>query len=514
VRRIDTLRTVGTVARTLLHLHPVQVTARGPHALVARIVRSVPTAAPPSLVRDWPRAPEALRSYVRAEQSRGIERIARLPAPSRLRDYEQAYGLELGDDDTPEPPAWTSRTAIEPYPASVRARRIAVATRLGRSGLQGELARAARAVLLNPELHLLGNHLLENGFGLACAGAASLGPEATLWWQAGTAILRSQLPSQFLADGGHIERSASYQVALTAALLELIDLARASGRGVPGFWAETASRALGWARAVCAPDGTYPLFNDASLDAAPTIRDLSALAEAVGVAPANVARSIPITSGARLTRLEPTGWVRIDAPDGSCLILDAGPDADGWQPGHAHADGLTFELWVGGERAIVDFGVASYGTDGARAETRATRSHNTVELDGLDSCEVWGAFRVGRRGRGSIVRAAGGDGGATVEVEHDGYTWLRGRPRHTRTLELRSGLLEIHDRVREGSRQRFVSRLRVDAEAASRLRIGPGAPSLARGLWYPRHGQSRTAYVHALEACAGDERGVSWRIEW
>ena len=88
-------------------------------------------------------------------------------------------------------------------------------------------------VVAGPEqrgIDVLGNHLLENGFGLACAGAAAEGVEADAWWRSGCAILSWQLPRQFLADGGHFERSASYHLALTAALRETIALADASGR--------------------------------------------------------------------------------------------------------------------------------------------------------------------------------------------------------------------------------------------------------------------------------------------
>ena len=260
------------LARTATKLHPLQLLARAPSAIVGRVVRDIPAGLPPHAIETWSKPPMALRNLANAERTRNAGRRIRLP-PGRLRDYELCYGMELGADDSTPRRDWSSPIAIEPYPASVRARRIAVAIRCGRRGLEAELARAARAVLLRPEVHLLGNHLLENGIALACAGAAASNSEADLWWVTGTSILAWQLPEQFLEDGGHVERSASYHVALTAALLEAIELAEASGRGVPALWRQVAARAVGWARAVQAPDRTYPLFNDASLDAAPLATD-------------------------------------------------------------------------------------------------------------------------------------------------------------------------------------------------------------------------------------------------
>jgi uncharacterized heparinase superfamily protein len=424
--------------------------------------------------------------------------------------YEACYGLELGADDEEPAADWTSRVAVEPYPASVRARRIAVAMRCGRPDLEGELARAARAVMLQPELHLMGNHLLENGLALACAGAVSRGVEAEAWWQAGTRLLAWQLPAQFLADGGHVERSASYHVALLGGLLEAIELASTSGREAPGAWREIAARATRWARAVRAPDGTYPLFNDASLDAAPRIDDVLALAASVGIP---VEENDVASAALRVTRIEPTGWVRVDAGD-ACLFLDAGPDADGWQPGHAHADGLSFELWIRGVRTIVDYGVASYMNDEARQTTRATRSHNTLELTGIDSCEVWGAFRVGRRSRGRVIASEIREDAVRIELEHDGYAWMPGAPRHHRSIAMGRESLRVFDSI-VGGQGEFVTRLRVDAASAKTVRIF-GNRDVGRGVdaWYPRHGDAREALVFEQRGFAGDPSAVEWQLEW
>jgi uncharacterized heparinase superfamily protein len=487
---------MGTLLRTVSRMHPLQIAARAPHALVARAVRDVPAAMAPALRAQWKPAPAAMRALANAERARSAERLARLPASSRLHAYEACYGLELGADEAIQPADWSSRTAVEPYPASVRARRLAVAARCGRARLDRELARAARAVLLQPEVHLLGNHLLENGFALASAGAAAVGPEADAWWRAGVGLLAWQLPAQLLADGGHVERSASYHAALTAALLETIELADASERGAPEAWRLAARRALGWLLALRAPDGTYPLFNDAALDAAPLPDLVLALGRDLGLDPAP-------------SDLAATGWVRLETSD-AYLVVDAGPDAGGWQPGHAHADGLTFELWVGRERAIVDFGVASYEWGVGRTETRATRSHNTVEVDGRDSCEVWGAFRMGRRGKGRVLATERTREHARAELDHDGYTWLPGAPRHRRTMVMAPGQLTVHDRV-EGRPDGWVSRLRV--EGATRLKVGGDGEMTRRDdRWHPRHGDPRPALLFELRPRAGE--GVDWRIEW
>jgi hypothetical protein len=488
---------IGRLARTVTRLHPLQLATRAPHAVVARAIHDIPGALPPRAFGAWPEPHRALRHLANAERARGAGRLARLASGSRLRAYESCYGLELGANDDAPAGDWTSRTAVEPYPASIRARRMAVAMRCGRGGLESELARAARAVLLQPEVHLLGNHLLENGFALACAASAMRGVEPELWWNASNRLLSWQLPQQFMADGGHSERSASYHVALTAALLETIELTDASGRRAPRLWRDVATTALGWIAAVRAPDGTYPLFNDAALDAAPTIDDVLALGAA-----------LDLVSG---RPSEPRGWVRL-ANERAWVIVDAGSDAEGWQTGHVHADGLTFELWVDGERSVVDFGVSSYEPGPQRDDTRATRSHNTVEIGGVDSCEVWAAFRLGRRGRGRVLAKETRHGVERLELEHDGYSWMPGEPRHCRSFALSARGLEVQDWVTGGAAE-WRSHLRL--ASPGRVRVSSeGELQRHEDPWHPRHGDPRGATVMDQRSRGGDARRVVWRLEW
>ncbi len=163
---------------------------------------------------------------------------------------------------------------------------------------------------------------------------------------------------------------------------------------------------------------------------------------------------------------------------------------------------------------MVDYGVSSYGADAAREATRGTRSHNTVELDGVDSCEVWGAFRVGRRGRGRVAECEVRANEARVELEHDGYAWMAGAPRHRRSLSMADGSLRVRDRI-VGGDGGFVTRLRLDAAAARHARVfGDHGVRRRVDTWYPRHGEAHAAIVFEQSGGAGDARGVEWRIEW
>lgn len=492
----------GRVLRTLRSLHPLQVATRPLRLLQTRVVRAMPSAGAPAPLSKFSEPHAALGAFVEAERARIRARLPRLPVGSLLAAYERCYGLDLdGEAD------YRSAVALHPYPASLRARSLAVAVRVGRRELAPELCRACRAVVAQPELHLLGNHLLENGLALVCGGAVCHGAEAELWWRVGKAILDWQLPEQFSPDGGHFERSASYQLQLTAGLLQAIELGRSAGRVVPDLWLEVGERALGWARRVRAPDGTFPLFNDASLDAGPALDVTLALGDALGLG--GQARE---PAGPHVKLLGATGWAIGDLCDGTWLVVDAGPDGAPYQPGHAHADALSFELWVRGSRAVVDFGVASYLNDPARERTRATRSHSTVELEAEDSCEVWSAFRVGRRQTARVHRAEAVGAELHITASHDGYRHLPGSPTHSRALVLAPGRLTVRDEVIGGD-ARGMSRLRLDAGAAQYLRVtASGSLERMDDVWHPRYSDPRAAVVFSQRIGSGNP--AQFCIEW
>jgi uncharacterized heparinase superfamily protein len=121
-----------------------------------------------------------------------------------------------------------------------------------------------------------------------------------------------------------------------------------------------------------------------------------------------------------------------------------GPD---YQPGHAHADTLAFELSVGGERLISNSGTSTYEQGSQRSFERSTRSHNTVELDGQDSSEVWAVFRVARRARPFDRIFDMKDGRRFASCAHDGYMRLPGRPVHRRNLEVTQDGVRWTDRI-------------------------------------------------------------------
>ena len=400
----------------------------------------------------------------------------------------------------------------EPYPLSLRLVnwiKWLAAGNAPEAGMVDSLAVQARWLMARLEWHLLGNHLLANAKALVFAGTFFAGAEADTWRQQGLAILRREYAEQILADGGHFERSPMYHAIILEDLLDLIQLAlRWPGvidAGTVAGWRQTAERMLGWLSVMTHPDGEIAFFNDAAIGIAPNLTALAAYASGLG-----------IVAGGLKSALR-SGYVRMERGD-AVLLADVGEIGPDYLPGHAHADTLSFELSVFGQRVVVNSGTSEYGLGAERLRQRGTAAHSTVQIDGADSSEVWSGFRVARRARplGMTLDGLDEEGGAVIlGCAHDGYARLPGRPLHRREWRLTSGGLRIIDRV-EGGFGRAVARFHLhpaitahgegvfgELELSDGHRIrwsaSGGAVRIVGSTWHPEFGQSVAGHCIELE---------------
>lgn len=301
------------------------------------------------------------------------------------------------------------------------------------------------------ELHLLGNHLLENAAALALTGACFKHGPAARWYQTGLRILRQQVPEQILRDGVHFERSPMYHSRMTYALAALMNTAEPELTSIVHDPLERMIRAL---ECMTHPDGEIALLNDSVLGEYPPLRDLKPHVEDLLVSYHE--------RGIGCFVLRDSGYYGWYGDDGSYVICDAARIGPDYLPGHAHGDIFSFEMSLKGQRIIVDSGVFDYEPGEMRDYCRSTRAHNTVEVDGQDQCEFWGVFRVARRGRPRDVSWQPRRDGFDLIGWHDGYHRLRGRPSHTREFTWHErGSLEIRDTLISSEPAEIVSRIHL-----------------------------------------------------
>jgi uncharacterized heparinase superfamily protein len=144
----------------------------------------------------------------------------------------------------------------------------------------------------------------------------------------------------------------------------------------------------------------------------------------------------------------------------SHLIADIGNIGPDYLPGHAHADTLSFELAINGDRLIVNSGTSVYGDSHERLRQRGTSAHSTIEIDNQNSSEVWSGFRVARRARSFNIQMNSSEvinKLINFSASHDGYKRLNSAAIHNRNWSLNDNEWIINDTI-IGNKNLIISR--------------------------------------------------------
>lgn len=312
------------------------------------------------------------------------------------------------------------------------------------------LADQAHALTKRLEFHILGNHLFANGKALVFAGVFFQGTQADAWLQKGLQILDREVAEQFLPDGGHFELSPMYHATLLWDVCDLVNLAQVVD--LPGLnarkqsWQKVIERGLDWMQVMSHPDGEIAFFNDAAIGISPNFAQLRAYVAAIGLVTEPGQNTADIR-WPQVRYLPESGYCRVEMPDQYVALLDVARVGPDYLPGHAHADTLSFELSLFGQRVLVNSGTSCYGDGVERLRQRSTAAHNTVTVNGENSSEVWGGFRVARRAYPIGVQVRQSINAMSVEGCHNGYLRLSGRNTHCRRWIFDADGLTIEDTV-------------------------------------------------------------------
>jgi uncharacterized heparinase superfamily protein len=322
------------------------------------------------------------------------------------------------------------RVGIEPYPLSLRginwikffSTHEITDVRFDRILFSGYHLLAA-----NLEYHLLGNHLLENGFSLLF-GAYYFHNDAL--YEKARVILEAELKEQILNDGAHFELSPMYHQILLWRLLDCINLVQHNGwkKGeMLSFFQLKAAQMLGWLRHITFKNGDVPMVNDSAYGIAPAADSLFKYAHNLNVPEF-------------LSPLSDSGY-RMIRTDQIELFLDIGNIGPDYIPGHAHSDTFNFLLYIDSSPIIVDTSTSTYDAGPQRITERSTRSHNTVMVMDRDQSEVWSSFRVGRRAKIKSTEETEN----RISATHNGYESIG--VVHQRTWQWKSNTIEIEDKL-------------------------------------------------------------------
>ena len=307
-------------------------------------------------------------------------------------------GLVLINDFIPQLPQLEN--ANEPYPISLRGInwvKFLSKHNISNKEIDQSLYSQYLILLNNLEYHLLGNHLLENGFSLYIGGCYFKNEKLI---NKGFSILKKELKEQILLDGAHYELSPMYHQILLSRLLDCISIGNSEHLPLMKNYAQ---KMCGWLKAISFNNGEIPLLNDSAKNIAPTTTTLLRYAEKLGINPSP-------------RELKDSGYRKYKLGEAE-LIFDIGKIGPSYIPGHAHADIFNFVLSDNGLPIVVDTGISTYEKNQRRQEERSTFSHNTVEINHKNQVDVWDGFRVGKRARIEILK----DEIKETTASHNGY---------------------------------------------------------------------------------------------
>lgn len=285
------------------------------------------------------------------------------------------------------------------------------------------LAQQADYLSQDLEKHLLGNHYFVNLKALIFTGCFFNGKEADAWLKIALKDFEKELHEQVLQDGGNFELAPMYHAIMLVDLLDLLNLFnlysdRIDAKLVAATKAH-ASKMIDWLAAMSHQDGKISFFNDSAFGIAPSNSAIYGYAKELGLAlPEDKKQSV---SDLVTHDFPDTGYISVKS--GSfALIADLSEVGPSYQPGHAHADTLSFELSLFGERVFVNSGISEYGLSAERLRQRKSAAHNTVVVNGLDSSQVWSGFRVAKRANilKRVVEQPNGEA-VSFAASHNGF---------------------------------------------------------------------------------------------
>lgn len=255
------------------------------------------------------------------------------------------------------------------------------------------LARQLHSLRRHLEWDLGGNHLLENLTALYLGEVylrfdrPSDLPQIERW-------LMQQCELQVLESGEHVERAPTYHALMTVSLLQCVQAAKDAGRAASFPLAKVAARMVGFLKDVQQPNGELALLGDSGTDELPDLDRLLNWAKAVLPVDDQDAKD-SVTRHRALT----VDYGVFRRGSDHQLLFDSGALACDHLPAHGHADLLNVTACLHGATALVDTGNFEYESTAKRRYCRSTAAHNVLQIDQREQADVFGSFRMGRRGR-------------------------------------------------------------------------------------------------------------------
>ncbi len=297
---------------------------------------------------------------------------------------------------------YPAEDAWEPYPTSLRIINwIKYFKQLGAHSIpppwHQSLYQQGHYLTHHIEWHIDANHLLKNILALIIWSHYFSDAFARQWQLRSLDLLKQICQEQFYSDGSHYERSPMYHFILVQHLLDVYNCLINTTGAAPSWLKELLKRALNYCCTIVKPDGRIPLIKDSAFGIAPSLSEIQDYASRLNIWPQE--HNPQLLKGA----LTACGYFLVKSHQ-DYILFDVGNISPSHQPGHAHCDALHLEVYWNGRDIFTDTGVFNYVASPERDFARSVRAHNTACINSGEQHEIWGAFRIAKRGHIQNVR--------------------------------------------------------------------------------------------------------------
>ena len=196
---------------------------------------------------------------------------------------------------------------------------------------------------------------------------------------------------------------------------------------------------LNWSNNMTHPDNEIAFFNDSTFSICPRFDELKNYKNCI-------TKEQFQDETKNISYMSDSGYVSIKSDLGK-MIIDVGNIGVDYNPGHAHADSLSFELSINSRRFFVNSGTSTYSRSKLRNFQRSTKAHNTIEVNHTNSSDVWDIFRVGARAKNINTKLINKDNKIIIKSSHNGYKNFIGGSIHQRIWEIEKNKLSIKDKL-------------------------------------------------------------------
>lgn len=327
------------------------------------------------------------------------------------------------------------------------------------------------------------NHYLSNISGLFCVCSFLDGAPAEARVRRYRAALEVEIFAQTYADGGDWESSTGYHVLVTQMFTVPAMLAKAEGKPFSKAYMDRLTRMHQFLAGIASPTGRLRHLGDCDdgrveLTASDLLqmqkptkeRDALQIASYIGLGTA--------LFGGSLLNDADASWFGLKGSAGSAqsatVFAESGiatarigsaqvwfaniPNGIGGKGSHTHCDKLSVLLEVNGREVLIDSGTSCYTRDPQlRNRMRATSSHNTIRVDGLEqnSLPAESLFVAGNEAQVHPIRSTG-DGN---EFSSSCDAYHRIGVRHARSVRLEPQGLTITDHLEADEIHEYVAYL-------------------------------------------------------